>query len=41
LPQEYLDDPEIYQGSVKARSGNEILKGFRKAGKGPFQVGRS
>ena len=26
IVEEYLNDPEIYQGNVKARTGNEILK---------------
>ncbi|KXZ55182.1 hypothetical protein GPECTOR_3g328 [Gonium pectorale] len=28
----YLEDPLIYQGNVRARSGNEFLKGFRGLG---------
>ena len=26
IVEEYLNDPDIYQGNVKARTGNEILK---------------
>ena len=37
LVEEYLNDPDIYQGNVKARTGNEILKAFRLAGEPSFQ----
>lgn len=38
LVEEYINDPELYHGNVKARTGNEILKAFRIAGDPKFQA---